>query len=147
MWCIQIFHSHKHLAIPSVHSQHRGHKTSPCPISLLQTPTSTPLCHPWCIQPLSLVPTGLWSLEYKQELTTPLCIAASHGHTACLRHLLLRRADPNLALGGHAPLHEACRGGHTDCVELLLEHKADPNLRSDEGLAPLHLCTTRGSLG
>uniref|UniRef100_A0A493TWS1 Ankyrin repeat and SOCS box containing 18 n=1 Tax=Anas platyrhynchos platyrhynchos TaxID=8840 RepID=A0A493TWS1_ANAPP len=91
--------------------------------------------------------SGLWSLEYKQELSTPLCIAASHGHTACLRHLLLRRADPNLAPGGHTPLHEACRGGHTDCVELLLEHKADPNLQSDEGLAPLHLCTTRGSLG
>uniref|UniRef100_A0A8B9EF14 Ankyrin repeat and SOCS box containing 18 n=1 Tax=Anser cygnoides TaxID=8845 RepID=A0A8B9EF14_ANSCY len=97
--------------------------------------------------PLSLVPAGLWSLEYKQELTTPLCIAASHGHAACLRHLLLRHADPDLAPGGRAPLHEACQGGHTDCVELLLEHKADPNLRSDEGLAPLHLCTTRNSLG
>ncbi|XP_035424428.1 LOW QUALITY PROTEIN: ankyrin repeat and SOCS box protein 18 [Cygnus atratus] len=91
--------------------------------------------------------SGLWSLEYKQELTTPLCIAASRGHAACLRHLLLRRADPDLAPGGRAPLHEACRGGHTACVELLLEHKADPNLRSDEGLAPLHLCTTRDSLG
>eukprot|EP00076_Gallus_gallus_P048582 XP_421879.3 ankyrin repeat and SOCS box protein 18 isoform X1 [Gallus gallus] len=90
--------------------------------------------------------SGLWSLEYKQELSTPLCIAASRGHTACLRHLLHRQADPDLAPGGWAPLHEACRGGHTACVELLLEHQADPNLRSDEGLAPLHLCTTRNSL-
>ncbi|NXI66491.1 ASB18 protein, partial [Anseranas semipalmata] len=91
--------------------------------------------------------SGLWSLEYKRELTTPLCIAAGRGHAACLRHLLHRRADPDLAPGGRAPLHEACRGGHAACVELLLEHKADPNLRSDEGLAPLHLCTTRDSLG
>ncbi|OXB69594.1 UNVERIFIED_CONTAM: hypothetical protein H355_000118 [Colinus virginianus] len=36
--------------------------------------------------------------------------------------------------------------GHAACVELLLEHQADPNLQSDEGLAPLHLCTTRNSL-
>ncbi|KAM6129485.1 LOW QUALITY PROTEIN: ankyrin repeat and SOCS box protein 18 [Pterocles gutturalis] len=91
--------------------------------------------------------SGLWSLEYKQELTTPLCLAARHGHTACLRHLLRRRALPNLAPGGRAPLHEACLGGHTDCAELLLEHGADPNLRSDEGLAPLNLCTTPDSLG
>ncbi|XP_052531841.1 ankyrin repeat and SOCS box protein 18 isoform X1 [Tympanuchus pallidicinctus] len=90
--------------------------------------------------------SGLWSLEYKQELSTPLCIAASRGHTACLRHLLHRQADPDLAPGGWAPLHEACRGGHAACVELLLEHQADPNLQSDEGLAPLHLCTTRNSL-
>ncbi|NXT21074.1 ASB18 protein, partial [Syrrhaptes paradoxus] len=91
--------------------------------------------------------SGLWSLEYKQELTTPLCLAARRGHTACLRHLLRRRALPNLAPGGRTPLHEACLGGHTDCTELLLEHGADPNLQSDEGLAPLHLCTTPDSLG
>ncbi|KAM9284605.1 ankyrin repeat and SOCS box protein 18 [Cariama cristata] len=91
--------------------------------------------------------SGLWSLEYKWELSTPLCLAARRGHVACLRHLLRRRADPDLAPGGRGPLHEACLGGHADCVELLLEHKADPNLRSEEGLAPLHLCTTRDSLG
>ncbi|NXW61535.1 ASB18 protein, partial [Eurystomus gularis] len=90
--------------------------------------------------------SGLWSLEYKQELTTPLCLTARHGHTACLRHLLHRRANPDLAPGGRGPLHEACLGGHIDCVELLLEHMADPNLQSDEGLAPLHLCTTQDSL-
>lgn len=98
-------------------------------------------------QPRSLLPTGLWSLEYKRELTTPLCLAARWGHAACLRHLLRRRADPDLAPGGRGPLHEACLGGHADCVELLLEHRADPNLQSDEGLAPLHLCTTQDSLG
>lgn len=99
------------------------------------------------ISPSPSPPTGLWSLEYKQELTTPLCLAARWGHAACLRHLLRRRANPDLAPGGRGPLHEACLGGHTDCVELLLEHRADPNLLSDEGLAPLHLCTTQDSLG
>uniref|UniRef100_A0A672VGC2 Ankyrin repeat and SOCS box containing 18 n=1 Tax=Strigops habroptila TaxID=2489341 RepID=A0A672VGC2_STRHB len=91
--------------------------------------------------PARLSPAGLWSLEYKRELSTPLCLAARRGHAAVLRHLLRRRADPDLAPGGRGPLHEACLGAHTDCAALLLQHKADPNLRSDEGLAPLHLCT------
>ncbi|XP_048365611.1 ankyrin repeat and SOCS box protein 18 isoform X2 [Sphaerodactylus townsendi] len=97
------------------------------------------------LHPLVLV--GLWSLEYKRELTNPLCISASHGHTACLRHLLFWRADPNAMPGGQSALHEACRGGHADCVELLLEHKANPNLLNDDGQAPLHLCTSQDSLG
>uniref|UniRef100_A0A8C3XMY8 Ankyrin repeat and SOCS box containing 18 n=1 Tax=Chelydra serpentina TaxID=8475 RepID=A0A8C3XMY8_CHESE len=96
---------------------------------------------------LSLCPTGLWSLEYKRELTTPLCITARNGHTACVRHLLFWRADPNMAPGGQSALHEACEGGHMDCTELLLEHRANPNLLSEEGLAPLHLCTNQNTLG
>ncbi|XP_074824258.1 ankyrin repeat and SOCS box protein 18 isoform X1 [Natator depressus] len=91
--------------------------------------------------------SGLWSLEYKRELTTPLCITARNGHTACVRHLLFWRADPNMAPGGQSALHEACEGGHTDCTELLLEHRANPNLLSEEGLAPLHLCTNQNTLG
>ncbi|NXO42937.1 ASB18 protein, partial [Locustella ochotensis] len=90
--------------------------------------------------------SGLWALEERRELSTPLCLAARHGHPDCLRHLLRRGADPDLAPGGRGPLHQACLGGHSDCLELLLEYKADPNLRSEEGTAPLHLCTSRGSL-
>ncbi|KAM7049495.1 LOW QUALITY PROTEIN: ankyrin repeat and SOCS box protein 18 [Acridotheres tristis] len=87
--------------------------------------------------------SGLWALEERQELSTPLCLAARHGHLDCLRHLLCRGADPN-GPGGQGPLHEACQGGHSDCVELLLEYRANPNLQSDEGLAPL--CSTPDSL-
>ncbi|NWU23846.1 ASB18 protein, partial [Dyaphorophyia castanea] len=91
--------------------------------------------------------SGLWALEERRELSTPLCLAAHHGHPECLRHLLRHGADPSLAPGGQGPLHEACQAGHSDCVELLLEYGADPNLRSDEGAAPLHLCTSPESLG
>nr|XP_034995083.1 ankyrin repeat and SOCS box protein 18 isoform X2 [Zootoca vivipara] len=91
--------------------------------------------------------SGLWSLEYKRDLTNPLCISAIHGHTACLRHLLFWQADPNTAPGGRSALHEACKRGHRECAELLLEHKANPNLLSDDGQAPLHLCTSRNTLG
>ncbi|XP_039084440.1 ankyrin repeat and SOCS box protein 18 [Hyaena hyaena] len=91
--------------------------------------------------------SGLWTLEYKRELTTPLCIAAARGHTACVRHLLERGADPDASPGGQGALHEACLGGHTACAQLLLQHGADPDLLSAEGLAPLHLCRTASSLG
>ncbi|XP_069926105.1 ankyrin repeat and SOCS box protein 18 isoform X2 [Oryctolagus cuniculus] len=91
--------------------------------------------------------SGLWTLEYKRELTTPLCIAAAHGHTASVRHLLSRGAHPDASPGGRGALHEACLGAHTACARLLLQHGAHPDLRSAEGLAPLHLCRTAASLG
>ncbi|KAM9663688.1 ankyrin repeat and SOCS box protein 18 [Trichechus inunguis] len=91
--------------------------------------------------------SGLWTLEYKRELTTPLCIAAARGHTACVRHLLASGARPDACPGGRGALHEACLGGHTACARLLLRHGADPDLPSANGLAPLHLCRTAASLG
>ncbi|XP_019657225.1 ankyrin repeat and SOCS box protein 18 isoform X1 [Ailuropoda melanoleuca] len=105
----------------------------------------------WMKEPSAQLPAGvlvgLWTLEYKRELTTPLCIAAARGHTACVRHLLSRGADPDASPGGQGALHEACLGGHTACAQLLLQHSADPDLLSAEGLAPLHLCRTAASLG
>ncbi|XP_051566244.1 ankyrin repeat and SOCS box protein 18 [Myxocyprinus asiaticus] len=89
---------------------------------------------------------GLWSLEYKRELTSPLCIAAAQGFTECLQYLLEHRAHPNLIAGGKAALHEACGNANTDCVELLLEHGANPNQMTEEGLTPLHLCSTPQSI-
>uniref|UniRef100_A0A8C5NSP9 ASB9 protein n=1 Tax=Junco hyemalis TaxID=40217 RepID=A0A8C5NSP9_JUNHY len=88
--------------------------------------------------------SSLWLIP--KPLSSPLCLAARHGHPDCLRHLLRRGADPNLAPGGEAPLHQACLGAHSDCVELLLEYRAQPNLLSERGTAPLHLCTSRDSL-
>lgn len=108
--------------------------------SMATAPTGPALTAP-------LLSPGLWTLEYKRELTTPLCIAAARGHTACVRHLLERGADPDASPGGQGALHEACLGGHTACAQLLLQHGADPDLLSAEGLAPLHLCRTASSLG
>ncbi|NXB93426.1 ASB18 protein, partial [Vidua chalybeata] len=90
--------------------------------------------------------SGLWALQEKLELSTPLCLAAQHGHPDCLQHLLRRGADPDLAPGGQGPLHRACLAGHSDCVELLLEHRAQRNAQSEQGTAPLRLCTSRHSL-
>ncbi|XP_039221671.1 ankyrin repeat and SOCS box protein 10 isoform X2 [Crotalus tigris] len=87
----------------------------------------------------------LWSLTYEQELTTPLHITASRGYLDCLRHLLLRGAEVDLAPGGQTALHAACAAGAADCVRLLLSFGADPAAVSDGGFQPLHLCRSPGS--
>ncbi|XP_030643155.1 ankyrin repeat and SOCS box protein 18 [Chanos chanos] len=89
---------------------------------------------------------GLWSLEYKRELTSPLCIAAAQGFSECLQYLLEHGAHPNLCAGGKTALHEACANSNTECAELLLEHGANPNLLTEEGVTALHLCRTPQSL-
>ncbi|XP_054939635.1 ankyrin repeat and SOCS box protein 10 isoform X4 [Physeter macrocephalus] len=88
----------------------------------------------------------LWSLTYKEELTTPLHVAASRGHTEILRLLLRRRARPDSAPGGRTALHEACAAGHAACVHVLLVAGADPNVPDQDGKRPLHLCGAAGSL-
>ncbi|XP_049633962.1 ankyrin repeat and SOCS box protein 10 [Suncus etruscus] len=88
----------------------------------------------------------LWSLTYEEELTTPLHVAASRGHTEVLQLLLRRRAQPDFAPGGHTALHEACTAGHAACVHALLVAGADPNLPDQDGRRPLHLCRGAGTL-
>ncbi|KAM6451271.1 ankyrin repeat and SOCS box protein 10 isoform 2-T2 [Liasis olivaceus] len=87
----------------------------------------------------------LWSLTYEQELTTPLHITASRGYLDCLRHLLLRGAEVDLAPGGQTALHAASAAAATDCVRLLLSFGADPGAVSEGGFQPLHLCRSPDS--
>ncbi|XP_048854510.1 ankyrin repeat and SOCS box protein 18-like isoform X2 [Brienomyrus brachyistius] len=89
---------------------------------------------------------GLHPLQYKQELTTPLRIAAAYGFTHCLQYLLEHGAQPNLIVGGKSALHEACENSSSECTEFLLKGGADPDLRTEEGLSAMHLCKTPKSL-
>ncbi|XP_059914170.1 ankyrin repeat and SOCS box protein 10 isoform X1 [Gadus macrocephalus] len=89
---------------------------------------------------------GLWSLSYEQELTTPLHITACRGFADCLRLLLQRGADVELAPGGSTALHEACESCQPECAKLLLSHGANANAVSEDGLMPLHVCTLPESL-
>ncbi|XP_074543858.1 ankyrin repeat and SOCS box protein 10 isoform X1 [Halichoeres trimaculatus] len=89
---------------------------------------------------------GLWSLSYEQELTTPLHITAGRGFTDCLRLLLQRGASVDLAPGGTTALHESCESCQPECTKLLLIHGANANAVSEDGLMPLHVCTSPESL-
>ncbi|CAL8280402.1 unnamed protein product [Lota lota] len=89
---------------------------------------------------------GLWSLSYEQELTTPLHITAGRGFADCLRLLLQRGADVELAPGRSTALHEACESCQPECIKLLLSHGANANTVSEDGLMPLHVCTIPESL-
>ncbi|KAG7274755.1 hypothetical protein CRUP_006492 [Coryphaenoides rupestris] len=88
----------------------------------------------------------LWSLTYEQELTTPLHVTAGRGYADCLRLLLQRGADVDLAPGGATALHEACESCQPECAKLLLSHGANANAVSEDGLMPLHMCTLPESL-
>uniref|UniRef100_A0A3B4XQG6 Ankyrin repeat and SOCS box containing 10 n=1 Tax=Seriola lalandi dorsalis TaxID=1841481 RepID=A0A3B4XQG6_SERLL len=89
---------------------------------------------------------GLWSLTYEQELTTPLHITAGRGFADCLKLLLQRGANVDLAPGGTTALHEACENCQPECTKLLLIHGANANAVSEDGLMPLHVCTSPESL-
>ncbi|XP_019964103.2 ankyrin repeat and SOCS box protein 10 isoform X1 [Paralichthys olivaceus] len=89
---------------------------------------------------------GLWSLTYEQELTTPLHITAGRGFTDCLKLLLQRGASVDLAPGGTTALHESCENCQPECTKLLLIHGANANAVSEDGLMPLHICTSPESL-
>ncbi|XP_039609171.1 ankyrin repeat and SOCS box protein 10 [Polypterus senegalus] len=88
----------------------------------------------------------LWSLTYEQELTTPLHITAGRGYVDCLKYLLMRGSDVELAPGGKTALHEACLNAREECAKLLLMYGANPNSVTEDGYTPLHLCTTPESL-
>uniref|UniRef100_A0A8C2DNX2 Ankyrin repeat and SOCS box containing 10 n=1 Tax=Cyprinus carpio TaxID=7962 RepID=A0A8C2DNX2_CYPCA len=88
----------------------------------------------------SVLFSGLWSLTYEQELTTPLHITAGRGFTECLRHLLMWGARVDLAPGGTTALHEACEECQPECVKLLLQHGANPNATNEDSQMPLHVC-------
>uniref|UniRef100_A0A8C2DMR0 Ankyrin repeat and SOCS box containing 10 n=1 Tax=Cyprinus carpio TaxID=7962 RepID=A0A8C2DMR0_CYPCA len=105
--------------------------------------------HPDCVFEVShnsVLFSGLWSLTYEQELTTPLHITAGRGFTECLRHLLMWGARVDLAPGGTTALHEACEECQPECVKLLLQHGANPNATNEDSQMPLHVCQTSTSI-
>ncbi|CAM5178603.1 unnamed protein product [Eretmochelys imbricata] len=89
---------------------------------------------------------GLWVLSPQKKHTSPLRIAAARGYQDCVKHLILQGAEVDAVVGGKAALHDSCIHQHADCAQLLLSYGANANVLSEEGLAPLHLCTSPETL-
>ncbi|XP_062992569.1 ankyrin repeat and SOCS box protein 16 isoform X2 [Elgaria multicarinata webbii] len=89
---------------------------------------------------------GLWVLTPQKKHTSPLRITVARGYRDCVKHLLLRGAEVDVLVGGKAALHDSCANHRAECTRLLLSHSANPNILSEDGLAPLHLCTTQETL-
>ncbi|XP_068428126.1 ankyrin repeat and SOCS box protein 1 isoform X2 [Clinocottus analis] len=78
---------------------------------------------------------------------TPLRIAATAGHAACVAYLLGRGAavDP-VDVKGQTALYVAVVNGHLDCVRLLLRAGADPNGSRHHRSTPLYHAARVGKL-
>jgi ankyrin repeat protein len=78
----------------------------------------------------------LFSAGADKELgggSSPLQMAAFHGHVDMLRTLLSHRANPNAVHGDTAALLMAARNWHVEAVKILLEAGANPNFQTSYG--------------
>ncbi|KAI4805837.1 hypothetical protein KUCAC02_010433 [Chaenocephalus aceratus] len=78
---------------------------------------------------------------------TPLRIAATAGHAACVAFLISQGAKVDLVdVKGQTALYVAVVNGHLDCVRILLEAKADPNGSRHHRSTPLYHTARVGRL-
>ncbi|XP_037345242.2 ankyrin repeat and SOCS box protein 1 isoform X2 [Pungitius pungitius] len=78
---------------------------------------------------------------------TPLRIAATAGHAACVAHLIGQGAAVDLVdVKGQTALYVAVVNGHLNCVRILLRAGADPNGSRHHRSTPLYHAARVGSL-
>src|SRR5690242_9992554 len=88
-----------------------------------------------------------WKLMTRDigQCSSALHDACLYGHTALVKMLLSKGADPHAkTTKGWTPLHSASWTGHTECVTVLLEHGARPDDVTDFGWNALHCAAARG---
>lgn len=78
---------------------------------------------------------------------TPLRIAATAGHAACVAYLITQGAEVDLVdVKGQTALYVAVVNGHLDCVRILLEAGANPNGSRHHRSTPLYHAARVGRL-
>ncbi|CAH1776162.1 unnamed protein product [Owenia fusiformis] len=88
----------------------------------------------------------LKDINFKNRLgCTPLRLASTAGHTACVSYLIQMGAEVNVAdVKAQTPLYVAVKNKHIDCVKILLENKADPNGNIQSLCSPLYIAAMDG---
>lgn len=78
---------------------------------------------------------------------TPLRIAATAGHAACVAYLIAQGAEVDLVdVKGQTALYVAAVNGHLDCARILLEAGANPNGSRHHRSTPLYHAARVGRL-
>ncbi|XP_066532511.1 ankyrin repeat and SOCS box protein 2-like [Hoplias malabaricus] len=78
---------------------------------------------------------------------TPLILAVSRGHLACMKYLLEKGADPRISTtSNETPLYEACAKLNVQMVQLLVQNGADVNQKCLEGWTVLHEAVIQNNL-
>ncbi|TNN57224.1 Serine/threonine-protein phosphatase 6 regulatory ankyrin repeat subunit C [Liparis tanakae] len=81
-------------------------------------------------------------LNDNRLMWTPIHVAASNGHSECLRMMIDYGEEGDLTnvadKFGQTPLMLAVLGGHTDCVHFLLEKGASPDAKDKRSSTSLH---------
>jgi len=85
--------------------------------------------------------------DQRLKRITPLCWAATRGHTDVVKLVIQSLNDVNAVCNdnGDTALHIACRLGHTEVVKMLLDHEADVNASlTHNGATPLYVAAHNG---
>ncbi|XP_063151834.1 ankycorbin [Candoia aspera] len=90
---------------------------------------------------------GVSATKHDSEGKTAFHLAASKGHSECLRIMITHGADVTAQDGtGHSALHLAARNSHADCVKRLLQSKCPAENTDSSGKTALHYAAACGCL-
>ncbi|XP_061472008.1 ankycorbin isoform X3 [Rhineura floridana] len=90
---------------------------------------------------------GASATKHDSEGKTAFHLAASKGHTECLRIMTTHGVDVTAQDGtGHSALHLAAKNSHPDCVKRLLQSKCPPESTDSSGKTALHYAAACGCL-
>ncbi|KAL7871637.1 hypothetical protein SRHO_G00066200 [Serrasalmus rhombeus] len=94
-----------------------------------------------------LLAAAPWMINSKTlKNQTPLILAVSRGHLACMKYLLKNGADPGIpTTSNDTPLYEACATFNVQMVQLLVQYGADVNQKCLDGWTVLHEAVTQNN--
>lgn len=79
------------------------------------------------------------NIAHNERETTPLALAARHGHCDVMQLLIAAGAKVDIGWDGRTPLYEAVNSKHPECVAILLNYGASVDFLDASGRTLLHV--------